>query len=377
MSGTSRRRAAFTLVELLVVISIIAILMALLLPAVQSAREAARTTQCKNHIAQISKAMQNMQASRGQGSVQKMSGKWVTALAPYLESNDGMYRCPNDLQDRDANEEEQTFGVSGPLNLVGDPPPSVVFDHPNAPNPEVASNTEAKVYVEQTDYTLPVDINVDCQTPGYYTTVNGGGGSIPAGTVVDVYYVHFDPVGSKHSTITNGRINFTAEILGLIYSTGKLKTSDQHVGKEGVTYPSNQNARGFENNAEQYELTSDMKSFIIHRFISTFPGEVVRIITVTGGAPASFGMNNQVSGGVRTVADQVVLGDYQKSVIDLDAKGTSDFQWDPSTQSYINEHLAMRHMGMANVMTQDWSIKSVGPEFFNPENNHWKGLESR
>ena len=86
---STRSRPGFTLVELLVVIAIIGVLVALLLPAVQSARESARRSQCTNNLKQVTLAVQNYaDVWRGALPVGEYAccwGTWLVALLPYIE----------------------------------------------------------------------------------------------------------------------------------------------------------------------------------------------------------------------------------------------------------------------------------------------------
>jgi prepilin-type processing-associated H-X9-DG protein/prepilin-type N-terminal cleavage/methylation domain-containing protein len=107
-SGSPSPRTAFTLIELLVVIAIIGVLVGLLLPAVQQAREAARRTACSNNMKQIGLALHNYAHSHRErlptgwvgeyenGEIHGDEGPgwgWASQLLPFMEENaiyDGM-----------------------------------------------------------------------------------------------------------------------------------------------------------------------------------------------------------------------------------------------------------------------------------------------
>ncbi len=125
-------RGGFTLVELLVVIAIIGVLVALLLPAVQAAREAARRMQCTNNLKQLGIALHNFHDSRlvfpaardelitspvtGSGA---WTAAWTTHILPYIEQQSvyQVYRFDKDWADKTTNAVPNTGPICAKIKV--------------------------------------------------------------------------------------------------------------------------------------------------------------------------------------------------------------------------------------------------------------------
>ena len=165
-------RRGFTLVELLVVIAIIGVLVALLLPAVQAAREAARRTQCSNNLKQIGLALHNFHDTYGKLPVgthddDNRSYSWRTWILPFVEQTNLYNNLVGD-------------GMWVPPNMGGGPN-GVNVD--SVAKSEVTGATPDIIKVKLGFYTCPSDVLPEKDNDGFFKTNYVGSMGPTVGTI--------------------------------------------------------------------------------------------------------------------------------------------------------------------------------------------------
>ncbi len=393
-----RRRSGVTLVELLVVIAIVGILLALLLPAVNASREAARTTQCKNNLRSLGTAYFSLQAAHGEHATADLPSSWTLKLRPFLEFQMDISQCPNDPiaaglpgggggqgaiavgGGQGVRVDGGQFGAvgvavvpppggAGNVQLMGKLPPSLrqgAYEH----------QRWVRMFQEHAGLELPADVPVNISKPG---TVSRNVGNhtrkvLRAGTKVDVYLLHFDPRGRIGGT-HNASVTFYSRILGVMTEKNLLDKSDEVLALPTTKYPTNAAYRGVEVKGQDIvTLSKDLYTFSVDKYNTPGWMEEVRIFTEPGGLHTSYAMNTYVTLSTYLKPTQILFAEYYgKNQIDIEQESGS-----PYFDAYLEDLITTpgRHYGMTCVLNGDGSVELVDPRYlFRRDRAHWYSSE--
>lgn len=343
-------KRGFTLVELLVVITIIALLMSLLLPAVQGARDAARNAQCQNNLHNLGIAYHHFRVQHTGSSSRLSAGSYVSAFSPHVEKQRSVFFCPND--DREAETQNEAAledywfedTASTPYNS-GAGAVSEATEHrmPLTLGPRVGLFHETDYYLPDTFRPTWAEADRVNAMIGLITSWDNARPEFPRGSD-GFYYALEDHVD----------FDFTDCILRCVpQADGRLRVmfTEAHAGH--------------------------YSQFGLYRSDGTMvhdPFQIGNEVIAEGTLATSYGMNSRVK---RLVTDskKVLLVDYNKAIVDVVAVPTDPADDLPNWPDLI----APRHKGRCNVLFVAGNVGSMSPHDLDPAveanvSSYWRPL---
>jgi prepilin-type N-terminal cleavage/methylation domain-containing protein/prepilin-type processing-associated H-X9-DG protein len=351
----SLARRGFTLVELLVVIAIIGLLISLLAPAVQGARELARKMQCSNNLYQIGRAYGQFVTKNGGSPSGLNTAAWTGAFLPYLDNQSSLYKCPND------NEDPMVIGTFAEYLNVGGAEPKKLLDgsssiclrFDNLDQPLASdyggrgSANSARSVIIASGYTEPLS------PQAYYILCDDGAGWVAS----DEYYL-VDP-----ACVTGPRCYYFLQYAQAHPASARKLNDDSVVS--GIS------------KGGQSKLLSG-------------PMVVGDWFPLSGLGVASYGMNSRASRFLQD-SNKVLVLEYCKLSAQLVTNGTDDDASDRLLNGADNRHSVYwtwwgggraRHVGAINVLFADGHVVTCSPDAINPldsniEREYWQAAVDR